>query len=456
MTLETLRAIRKGGIYDQLGGGVHRYSVDREWLVPHFEKMLYDQALLTLAAVEAFQVSHDHFFSEMAEDILNYVLKNLTHSKGGFFCGEDADSEGREGTFYIWDKKEILQILGEKFGDIFCQIHGVTEKGNFEGSNILHQPKSQKEIAKVSGLSHRELKVGLQEARQTLLSLRDKREHPFLDDKILSGWNGLVIAALCRAGSTLENQSMIQAARRSADFILANLYDEKKKRLLRRWRKDDAAIPAFLEDYSFFCWGLTELYMSSFDSHYLRKALQLTAEMEELFNDGNNGLYDTAADAEFILTRGKNSQDTALPSGSSVAVLNLVRLGRLSGDLDMVARGEKHLAALYSEYFHQPVAYTFLLTALDSVLGPSHELVIATSKEESSAENLLNGFFRGFFPRTVLHSYAPDNQNLADIAPLVRGKTAINGLPTAYVCSNSGCQPPTTELKEMLRLLESI
>jgi len=454
MALETLRAIRNGGIYDQLGGGLHRYSVDPKWLIPHFEKMLYDQAILVLAVVEAFQITGDPFFSETAENTLDYVLNNLAHSEGAFFCGEDADSEGSEGIYYLWDREEVLKVLGHDAGEIFCQAFGVTPEGNFEGRNILYRSKDPADIAKTLGFPLEDLAVSLQNSRQILLSARERRERPFLDDKILSGWNGIAIAALCRAGSTLGRADLIQAARKCAEFVLQELYDGKGKRLLRRWRDGDAAIPAFLEDYSFFIWGLIELYSSTFEERYLSLALKLTKEMEALFSDGKNGFFDTAGDAETILSRGKNLQDTALPSGASAAVLNLVRLARLTGSQTMSEKGEKYLAALYSEYLQHPFAYPFLLTALDWVLGPDQELVLVSPNKEIVSEKLCKSFYEGFFPRTVCHGYSSKNSKLEELVPAVRNKPLLDGLPTAYVCSNNGCQPPTTKAEEMLRLLK--
>ncbi len=454
MALETLRAIRNGGIYDQLGGGLHRYSVDHKWLVPHFEKMLYDQALLAMAATEAFQITREGFFADMVEDILSYVLNNLTHPQGGFFCGEDADSEGREGTYYLWGKKDIRKILGHDAGELFCRAYGVTAEGNFEGTNILHQTGNLDFIARALGMPPEKLTLELKSSRETLLKVRNRREHPFLDDKILSGWNGLFLAALCRAGSALDNPALIQAAQRGAAFILEELYNEKSGRLLRRWRDGEAAIPGFLEDYAFFAWGLIELYISTFEERYLQLAHKLTEAMEHLFSDGKKGFYDTAADAETVLTRGKNLQDTAIPSGASVAVLNLLRLGRLTGNEKMAERGENYLTSLYSEYFHQPLGYSFLLISLDWILGPNHELLIASDNEETPSDNLSKAFFRYFMPRTVIHGYSQANQGLKDIIPNVQAKTPINGLPTAYICSEQGCRPPTTKAEEMLRLLK--
>ena len=454
MALETLRAIRNGGIYDQLGGGLHRYSVDHKWLVPHFEKMLYDQALLALAATEAFQITRENFFADMAEDILSYVLGNLTHSRGGFFCGEDADSEGQEGTYYLWDQAEILKTLGHDAGELFCRAYGVNAEGNFTGSNILHQPGDLDFIGRALGMAPEKLASELKTSRQTLLRVRNSREHPFLDDKILSGWNGLVLAALCRAGSALDNPVFIHAAQKGAEFILEELYDEKSGRLLRRWRDGEAAIPAFLEDYAFFTWGLIELYSSTFEKRYLRLALKLTGVMEDLFSDGANGFYDTASDAETVLTRGKNLQDTAIPSGASAAVLNLLRLARLTGNEKMAEKGENYLTSLYSEYFHQPLAYSFLLISLDWILGPNHELLIASENVKTPSDILSKTFFRCFIPRTVIHGYSQTNHDMEDILPAIQGKTPVNGVPTAYICSGQGCRPPTTIAKEMLSLLK--
>ncbi|HEY7745273.1 MAG TPA: thioredoxin domain-containing protein, partial [Desulfuromonadales bacterium] len=452
MALQTLQHLRLGGIFDQIGFGLHRYSVDARWLVPHFEKMLYDQALAASAYIDAWLVTQDSFYAQAAREILAYVLRDLGHPEGGFYCGEDADSEGAEGTFYLWSQAQVMEILGKELGTVFCRSYDISEGGNFEGKSIPHLEEDIATLAKRVGVDPGHLADLLAEGRRQLFAARQKRERPHRDDKIIAGWNGLAIAALARTGTALNEGELIEAASRAADFVLANLR-RTDGRLLRRWRLGEAAIPAFLEDYAFLGWGLTELFLAGFESHYLESARGLTESMLELFDDGQGGLFDTGADAETVLIRGRSLQDGAIPSGTSVAALNLLRLGRLTGNTVMEARGEEMLAASLDQVNRYPAAYAQLLVALDYALGPKTEVILVPGADGNPPQKFLAELRRHFLPRTQAIVYGAGDTQLEHLAPIVQGKGPVEGQATAWVCRDQTCLPPVTTPEGLSTLL---
>lgn len=448
IALQTLQHMRLGGIFDQIGFGLHRYSVDERWLVPHFEKMLYDQALAALAYLDARQACGEHFYEQVAREILDYLLRDLRHADGGFYCGEDADSEGEEGTFYLWTVKEIKDILGEKDGDLFCRVYGISSGGNFEGKNIPHLAGDLAETARALGLVAEEFAETLGRSRQQLLAVRNRRIRPHRDDKVLTGWNGLAVAALARGGALLDEPALIAQASKAVDFILKNLRTEQG-RLLRRYRAGEAAIPGFLEDYSFLVFGLIELYQASFESRHLAEALHLNQEMLRLFGDDQGTLYDTGADAETIITRGRTHYDGALPAASSIAVFNLLRLGRLSGDLSLEERGEHMLARLLPSASKNPMAFSQLLIALDYALGPREELVIALPRADANPADMLSVLRKTLRPRTLVMVRRPVDPELESLAAPLRGKQAVNQQITAWLCRNQSCHAPILSAEEL-------
>jgi len=453
MALQTLQRIRLGGIFDQIGFGLHRYSVDSRWLVPHFEKMLYDQALATLACIDAYQASGDRFYAQTAEEILIYVLRDLGHPEGGFYCGEDADSEGKEGTFYLWTPEEVSRVLGKDLATVFCRSYSITDAGNFEGKSIPWLAEDITPLARRVGVDPEHLAALLAEGRRELFAAREKRVRPHRDDKILAGWNGLTIAAAARAGAVLNKPELIAAARKSADFILANLR-RGDGRLLRRWRQGEAAVPAFLDDYAFLGWGLTELFLAGFDSRYLHAGLELTEAMLVLFGNGDRSLFDTGHDVECVLVRGRTMQDGALPSGTSVAILNLLRLGRITGNTTMAERGETILIGCLEQADRFPAAHAQLLIALDYALGPKTEVVLAPGRKGEPPATLLAELRRRFLPRTTTLVSRPGDEALAKLTPVVEGKDSVNGEPAAWVCRDQTCMPPVTVAPDLAELLK--
>ena len=406
--------------------------------------MLYDQALAAHAFLDAFQTTGDHFYGQSAREILEYVLRDLRGPEGGFCCGEDADSEGAEGTFYLWTPTQVRDVLGEELGTVFCRSYGITEEGNFEGKNIPHLEEDIEDLAKRVGVDPGRLATLLSEGRKSLLAARGRRVRPHRDDKVLTGWNGLAIGALARAGAVFGEEALRRAGEGAADFILETLRDEEG-RLLRRFRLGEAAVPGFLEDYAFFGWGLIEVYMAGFETRYLGEALDLAQDMERLFGDGRGGYFDTGVDAETVLTRGRSRQDGAVPSGASVAAWNLLRLGRITGRQDLWERGEQLLRASMGQVERYPAVYAQLLIGLDFALGPCTEIVLATGEDGAEPEELLEVVRRRFLPRAVILEHRPGDGELERLAPPASDKDPIRGRPAAYLCQGQTCLAPLTD-----------
>jgi uncharacterized protein YyaL (SSP411 family) len=455
MVTRTLDEMRRGGIYDHLGYGFHRYSTDAQWLVPHFEKMLYDQAMLAIAYTECFQATGESRYAETVREIFQYVLSRMTDPGGGFYSAEDADSEGEEGKFYVWRPDEIKELLGEERGEVFNDYYGVTEKGHLEGNSVLHQSKTLKEAAAGAKISEEELSKQLAEDRGKLLKERNKRIPPFKDDKVLTDWNGLMIAALAAGGRTLGEASYIEAASKLADFILEHMR-RPDGRLLHRYRDGEAAIPAFIDDYAFLVWGLVELYEAGFEIRYLEAALELTEEMIRLFLDAEKGgFFFTGSDGKQMLARSKEAYDGAIPSGNSVAALNLLRLGRMTGKSEYEKTASqlmKHFGELVSR---AAAGFCQMLVALDFALGPSKEVVVAGDRDAIDTASLLRVLQTRFMPRKVV-VLQPGGQDLGiikKIAPYAGFMTPIDGRAAAYVCENYVCNRPVTDTAELEKLL---
>ncbi|HID28673.1 MAG TPA: thioredoxin domain-containing protein [Desulfobacterales bacterium] len=452
MVGKTLEAMRRGGIFDQIGFGFHRYSVDEKWLVPHFEKMLYDQALLALAYTEAYQFTRNVTFGNVAREVFTYVLRDMTAPGGGFYSAEDADSEGKEGLFYVWTPQEVKKYLGEETGNLFCQFYDITETGNFEeGRSIPHIPVPFETFAAKHGVDLTRLEEVLKDARAILFDVRERRVRPLKDDKILTSWNGLMIAAFAKGYQVFGEQAYADAAERAAGFILENIR-ASDGRLLRRYRQGDAAYPGYLDDYAFLVWGLTELYEATFDIRYLEEAVALNEAMTDIFWDRQDGgLYFTGKGNEPLITRSKEIYDGALPSGNSIAALNFLRLARMTGDLGFEKRAEELARAFSRQVTAQPIAYTQLLVALDFMVGPSREIVIAGDPSLEATRAMINAIHSKFLPNKVLllRPDGSEGKRLATMSPFVESMVPMNNQPTVYVCEQYACQAPIKDVGQL-------
>lgn len=456
MVEKSLRAMYNGGIYDHIGLGFARYSTDRKWLVPHFEKMLYDNALLAYTYLEAYQLTKTKDFERIAEEIFTYVLRDMQDDKGGFYSAEDADSEGVEGKFYVWDKSEIINILGNEAGELYCSIYNITEEGNFEGNNIPNLiDQAIDKIAQKNGINLFELFDKLTAYRDTLFNEREKRIHPHKDDKVLTAWNGLMIAALAKGAQVTGKEEYSDAAARAIDFIYDNLFNENG-RLLARYRDGESAIPAYLDDYAFLVWGLIEQYEATFYPEYLEKALSLNKQMKDLFWDNENGGYFFyGKDAEQLFARPKEIFDGAMPAGNSVAALNLFRLARLTGDTKLEEDADKQIKAFANSIKQYPASNAFFLNAIWFSLTGTKEVVIVGDKENAETKEMLRFLQKEFLPDTVVvfKPVSKAGDEIAKIVPFIKDQVAIDGKVTAYVCENFACHKPTTDLEALKGLV---
>jgi len=460
MVEKTLQEIRWGGIFDQIGFGFHRYSTDREWLVPHFEKMLYDQAMLALAYLETYQATGKELYADTAREIFTYVLRDLRSPEGGFYSAEDADSEGVEGKFYVWTEQQIREVLPPDEADLVVRAFHVEKSGNFREeasgknleTNILYTGKSLADMASELKFPLKELESRIDSARSRLFEAREKRIHPHKDDKILTDWNGLMIAALAKGAQVLEDTLYSDAAEGAVDFILKKMR-KADGRLLHRFRDGEAGIDAVLDDYAFLVWGLIETYEATFDARFLKTALELNEDMMRHFWDERaGGLYFTSDDAENLIVRKKEVYDGALPSGNAVALLNLLRLSRFTGDADLEDRAFKLQRGFSQQVRQFPSGYTQFLSAVDFGLGSSHEVVISGAL---GAKEMLNALRSRFSPNQVLvfRPAGDESAGIDAVAPFAKKYAPIDGKATAYVCSGHSCKDPTTEVKDLLALL---
>ena len=462
MVETSLQAMRRGGIYDQLGFGFHRYAIDAAWQEPHFEKMLFDQAMLAMAYTEAYQVTGKSEYAQTAHEILAYVLRDMTAPSGGFYSAEDADSEGKEGAFYLWTADEIRVILAEEDAELFITIYNVTDEGNYidptqgvpSGENVLFMSKSLSELTKELRISEAELRSRLDAARQKLFEARSVRLALHRDDKILTGWNGLMIASLAKAGQVYNDPAYTQAAQKAADFVLTEMMNEDG-RLLHRYLGGEADLPANVDDYTFLSWGLIELYESTFEVRYLEAALQLTDKSFIHFWDTEDGgFYFTPDDGEDLLVRQKVSKDTDLPSGNSVAMLNLLRLSRMTANSELEEKAVDIPQAFALQIDGAPGDYSLIMSAVDFGVGPSYEVVIAGDLSADDTQAMLSALRPVFIPNKVVLLRPPgESPEILQLAEYVRYNTSRNGQATAYVCLDYYCELPTTETSQMLALL---
>jgi uncharacterized protein len=477
MDLFTLRKMAAGGMYDHLGGGFHRYSVDRYWHVPHFEKMLYDQAQLAVAYLDAFQITQDRQYASVARDILDYVSHDMTSKEGGFFSAEDADSPAvaevgdlghakiAEGAFYIWTEKQIDDALGSD-AELFKSHYGVQSHGNapegsdpqgeFRGKNILIKRHTIAETAQRFKKTEDEVRQLLARSRDRLLSIRSKRPRPHLDDKIIAAWNGLMISAYARAAQILDEPRYLETGTRAAEFLRANLYDKSRKILFRNYREGRSDIEGFADDYAFVIQGLIDLYEASFNIEWLKFAVELQETQDRLFFDEKNGGYfSTTGKDSGVPLRMKDDNDSAEPAASSVAALNLLRLAQFRDDRQMAERARKTIDAFAPALSHFASAMPQMLAALDYSLSKPRQIVIAGKAQALRTKAMLKEVQRHFLPnKIVLLADEEEGQKyLGETNEAIRAMSMVEGKTAAYVCENFTCKAPVTDPKALSNLL---
>ncbi len=449
MATTTLDRMAYGGMYDQLGGGFHRYAVDREWLVPHFEKMLYDNAQLAEVYIEAYQLTGKPLYLRIAGETLDYVLREMTDDTGGFHSAQDADSEGEEGKYYVWTLEEVNEILGSEDGALFSRYYGVTDEGNFEGCNILHVPRDPEVFAEQAGVGLEELARRLDGMGRKLLAVRADRVPPGKDDKILADWNGLMISAFARGARVLDSKTYRTAAERAAAFVLGSM--RTNGRLQHTYRSGSGTVDALLDDYAFLIMALLDLYEATFDVAWVEEATDLAEEMVRLFWDADGGgFYTTPAGKADVLVRSKGAYDSAVPSGNSVAVHALLRLARLTDKKEYSEKAEKTLQVFSSAMDRSPRAFVRLLGSLDFYLGPRQEVVVVGDSEDAATRRLLELVYRSYLPNTLVAQVDPAaDAAVAKAIPLLSGKKLVDGKPAAYVCRGTVCYRPVTSVNQL-------
>ena len=451
MATKTLKQMRLGGIYDHIGFGFHRYSTDRHWLVPHFEKMLYDQAMIAMAYTEAYHITGEDIFAQTANEIFTYVLRDMTASEGGFFSAEDADSEGEEGKFYIWTEQEIKDVLGENYGKEFNDIFSITTPGNYTDESSGKQTRLNIPHLKNYNSNGNN---NLDSAREKLFNIREKRIHPLKDDKILTDWNGLMIAALAKASIVLNEPGYLDAAEKAAKFVLDSI--SKGERLLKRYRNGVAALDAHLDDYAFMAWGLLELYEATFLTKYLSQALDLMNIMvEDFWDDKNGGFFLGSDQSEKLIVRSKTAYDGAIPSGNSVAVMNMVKLTRITGNTKWAELAEKTMRAFSEDVNRMPTGYTLMLTGFMFDTQNSKEIVIVGDSRNRNTIKFLHTIRTSYAPHKVLlfKDTSVSENRLEQLANWTSTQNSINGKPTAYVCKNFACNQPTADIQTALSFI---
>ncbi|MDI3481348.1 MAG: uncharacterized protein PWQ97_1003 [Tepidanaerobacteraceae bacterium] len=461
MVEKTLECMARGGIYDHIGFGFHRYSTDRRWLVPHFEKMLYDNALIAMAFLECYQATGKKEYMDVVEEVFNYIERDMTSPEGGFYSAEDADSEGVEGKFYVWTPEEVKNILGDEKGRLFCEIYDITPQGNFEGKNIPNLIKykagrtpyeSYMTNAFEDAPRMGDLIETLKDCREKLFNEREKRIRPHKDDKILTSWNGLMIAALAKGARVAGNEKYALMAKKAVEFIFSKLVREDG-RLLARYREGEAAIPAYLDDYAFLVWALLELYETTFDASYLKKALETNRQMLDLFwDEKSSGLFFYGKDVEELLIRPKEIYDGAIPAGNSAAAYNMLKLARITGDNSLEEHARRIFNAFAGTVIPYPSAHAHLMVALQFALGASREIVIAGVPDADDTLKMIQKIRSHYLPDTVvlLHPAGDAGENIRKLLPFIKDMKPLEGRATAYVCENFACRPPVLDIDEIL------
>lgn len=448
----TLNKMARGGMYDQLGGGFHRYSVDEKWLAPHFEKMLYDNALLSRVYTEAFLATGNEFYRRIATETLDYVVREMTDRSGGFYSTQDADSEGEEGKFFVWTPEEVVALLGEEDARLFNRYFDVSEMGNFEGHSILHVDEDVDVIARLMRAPRERLLEVIERGRPILFDAREKRVKPYRDEKILTAWNGLMMRSFAEASRAFDRKEYLEAATRNAEFLLANL--RRDGRLLRTYKDGESKLNGYLEDYAYVVDGLLALYEASFDLRWFEEARALTETMIEQFQDAEaGGFFFTSADHETLITRTKDFYDNAIPSGNSVAAAALLRLSLFTGEDRYRQIAETILRLMKSTMMRAPSAFGYLLSALDLLLASPYEIAIIGAPEAEDTRAMINVVFKRYLPNKVV-AFAPEADSRASrTIKLLEGRDRIDGKATAYVCRDFYCESPTTDAGKLAEQL---
>ena len=460
MVEKTLTGMYNGGIFDHIGFGFHRYSTDKLWLIPHFEKMIYDQALITNVFIEAYQAAEKDIYKEAAVEILNYVMRDMTSPDGGFYSAEDADSEGEEGKFYLWTKEEIENILNNDEAEFFSDFFNIKAEGNWldpvhdgkTGTNILHLNKEQKLFTDEFNSDEKILKEKLEILREKLFAVREKRVRPFKDTKILTDWNGLMISALSKAAQVFEKKEYYSAAGKASAFILKNLVNDEG-RLLHRFKDGESSVPANADDYAFLIAGLLDLYEAGFDSHYLKTAVDLNNDFIKYFwDDTDGGFYFTPSDGEKLLIRQKEIYDGAVPSANSVALLNLLRIGRITGNSDYEKKASLIIKNFSAMIWNSPQAFTQTLAALDFAFGPSKEIIISEGEDPLITNEMLKILREKYIPNKVIVLNSRKDK-MEIISPLLKEYSSHENRTAVYICENYKCNLPAATVEQLRNML---
>jgi uncharacterized protein YyaL (SSP411 family) len=452
MVTHTLTKMAEGGIYDHLGGGFHRYSVDEKWLVPHFEKMLYDNAQLTRFYAQVFCITQEPLFKRIVEETVDYLLREMLEPEGGFYSTQDADSEWEEGKFFVWTEEEIMWVLGEEIGEIFCRIYDVSEFGNFEGKNILHPILTLEQAAKFFKKDAKEIQTLIADAKAKLFKEREKRVKPFRDEKILASWNGLMLSGLAEAIKVSPEPRYLEAAKKTVNFIFTQM--AQKDILLHTYKDGQAKLHGYLDDYAFLAVGLLDLYEVTQERLLLEQAVNLTDSMiREFWDDVEGAFFYTGKSHEQLISRTKPAFDSSIPSGNSMATLLLLRLYHYIGKEDYLKRAEKVLRLHYDAMERQPFGFAHMLSALDFYLEKPKEILLVGKRDDPTQQDLLRKINSLYLPNKTLQLIEPE-EPLGKISPLLEGKTQFNGKPTVYVCHNFICSQPIVEWEELKSLLE--
>jgi uncharacterized protein YyaL (SSP411 family) len=450
----TLEMMHRGGIYDHLGGGFSRYSVDEEWLIPHFEKMLYDNAILAASYTEAWQFTQNDSYKEVAEDILNYVLRDMTHPEGGFYSAEDSETEGKEGLYYTWSEAEIKELLGED-AELFCHYYDITPEGNFEGRNVLNTPVPLQEFATKLEMDAGELKERFAAMRKVLWKARNNRQHPLKDDKIITSWNGLMIHAMVLAGAAFKNARLLQAGVKAAEFIKENLWQDG--RLLRRWRDGDAQHAGVLDDYAFMIKACLTLFETQQGTEWLEWAIQLTDILQERFKSEEGAFYSTDGNEENLIIRKCQFSDGAEPSGNAIHCENLLRLYQITSNAGYLSQAEDILRASKKFIDSYALGYMYQIMNLHYFYDRrAASVVIALNTQKEYREELFNLLFRSYIPhKTVIWNHEKD-ERLYHWAPFIQRQKSIDGQTTLYICHQGVCQQPLWNWPDMIQAIQEL